>query len=211
MSKRPPEVAATSARINPALMIFITLPLLGLLAAAFVILSSASNAGSVSPIPLAVSLPSDADMINAPMIDFTLNTLTGTPVSLSDFAGRVVFLNFWATWCGPCEREIPALQEFTRQQAALPEGAIVLAVNMQENPEEVRNFLDARRVRSLLVLMDSEGTAADSYGVIQLPVTFVIDREGVVRYPKFGEVTVEELNAYVAALNPAVPPPEGTS
>ncbi|MCK6577464.1 MAG: TlpA family protein disulfide reductase [Anaerolineae bacterium] len=199
MNTQTPE--PTRSRISPALIIFLVLPLLALLAAALFILTTALAPSRVEPTPEPVAFPGDADVINAPMIDFTLPTLSGTEISLSDFQGRIVFLNFWATWCGPCERELPALQAFARQQMNLPDGAVVLAVNQQESAEDVQRFLDARSISALIIPMDVNGDVGDMYGVFNLPVTFVIDRNGVVRYPKYGEVTAADLEAYMAELN----------
>lgn len=195
------KTETTGSKLSPVILIFLALPLLGVVAAVIIIATNGGLNPAVEPTPQAVSLPDSSEVIDAPMIDFTLNTLDGNPVSLSDFKGRIVFLNFWATWCGPCEREIPTLQEFTREQARTQGDAVVLAVDMQETQEDVRRFLDARSVTSLLVLLDETGEVSDQYGVFNLPVTFVIDRDGVVRYPKYGEVTLDELHAYVDALN----------
>ncbi|MBL8130902.1 MAG: TlpA family protein disulfide reductase [Anaerolineae bacterium] len=199
MNTQTPET--TRSRTSPVLIIFLVLPLLALLAAALFILTTALTPSRVEPTPEPVAFPSDADVINAPMIDFTLTTLSGTEISLSDFQGRIVFLNFWATWCGPCERELPALQAFARQQMNLPDGAVVLAVNQQESAEDVQRFLNARSISALIIPMDVNGDVGDMYGVFNLPVTFVIDRNGVVRYPKYGEVTAADLEAYMAELN----------
>lgn len=186
-----------------SLVLVAVLAAFGLAAGAAVLLSGAPAAPAVEPTPAAVSLPDNAQVINARMIDFTLQTLDGRTLSLSDYAGRVVFLNFWATWCGPCEREIPALQAFARRELREPNGAVVLAVNLEEDADTVRAFLAAREITSLTVLMDSAGEVSDSYGVFNLPVTFVIDRDGIVRYPKYGEITVADMDAYLAALDEA--------
>jgi thiol-disulfide isomerase/thioredoxin len=110
-----------------------------------------------------------------------------------------VFLNFWATWCEPCKRELPAFEAFASGQP--PDGAVVLAVNVEENPDDVRNFLQAQGVSSLIVPLDTDAEVAESYGVFQLPVTFAIDETGIVRFPKYGEITREELDVYVEALS----------
>lgn len=195
------KTTPAASKISPTMLVFIAIPILGLIAAVAVLLNNSQVFPTGEPTPVAVTLASNAAVINAPMLDFTLDTLDGRTLSLSDFAGRVVFLNFWATWCGPCERETPTLNAFAQEQIRQPDGAVVLAVNMRENPTDVRNFLNARSVNSLYVLMDTEGDVSDQYGVFNLPVTFVIDREGIVRYPKYGEITLPELNAYVEAVD----------
>ena len=110
------------------------------------------------------------------MIDFTLTSLDGKTVSLSDYQGRVVFLNFWATWCVPCEKELPEFQQFQAQQP--PDGAVILAVNVQESADQVTSFLTDHDISGLTVLLDSDSSVANSYGIYNLPVTFVIDQNG---------------------------------
>jgi peroxiredoxin len=193
-----PMEERTASRFSPGLIVIGALALVGIVTA--VLMFASGGAPPVEPTPAPVSLPSRGQVINAPSLDFTLSTPDGRTLSLSNFRGRVVFLNFWATWCGPCERELPALQTFARQQMTLPDGAVVLAVNFQEDTETVTRFLSARGIDSLLVLMDSDARVSDQYGVFNLPVTFVIDRDGIVRYPKYGEVKLDELYAYLDAL-----------
>ncbi len=179
-------------------MLFLIFPLLGLVAAAVVIASSAPTiAADATPMP--VTLPPPKAVADSPMIDFTLNTLDGKTVSLSDYSGRIVFLNFWATWCTPCQKELPAFQAFQAQQGA--DGPQILAVNVQESADQVETFLNEYSVTGLTVLLDPDAAAANKYGIFNLPVTFVIDRQGIVRYPKYGAMTVDDLNAYVTALD----------
>ncbi|MEP7291911.1 MAG: TlpA disulfide reductase family protein [Chloroflexota bacterium] len=187
-------------RPAPALLIFLLFPVIGLVAAGIVILTNRLPAtGGTPPTPAPVTLPPAQAVANSPMIDFTLTSLDGETVSLSDYAGRIVFLNFWATWCIPCQKELPAFEQFQAQQGA--DGAVILAVNVQETPEQITAFLDQYQVSGLNILLDSEGDASEHYGIFNMPTTFVIDGQGIVRYPKYGEVTLDELNGYVAALN----------
>jgi peroxiredoxin len=182
------------------LVIFLIFPILGLIAAGVVILSSGGQiGGGAQPTPAPVTLPPPKAVADAPMIDFTLTSLDGETVHLSDYAGRIVFLNFWATWCTPCQKELPAFQAFQAEQP--PDGAAILAVNMEESADQVSTFLDQYGVSDLNVLLDTDGTVSDSYGIFNLPVTFVIDRNGIVRYPKYGEVTVADLRSYADALS----------
>jgi peroxiredoxin len=137
--------------------------------------------------------------VGAPVLDFDLPALDGSgTVSLSDYAGRPVFLNFWATWCEPCKRELPAFEQFTAEQG--DEGAVVLAVNTGEDDATVRAFLEAEGITGLNVLLDPEAAVAEQYGVFQIPVTFVIDAAGHVRYPHYGEMTAADLAGYLDAL-----------
>ena len=189
-------------RPAPALLLFLLFPIIGLLAAVVVILTNTLPAtGGTPPTPLPVTLPPPPIIEDAPMIDFTLTSLDGETVSLSDYAGRIVFLNFWATWCIPCREELPAFQQFQAQQP--PDGAAILAVNVQETREQIQAFIDQYGGDDLTILLDSEGEASESYGIFNLPTTFVIDGNGVVNYIRYGEVTVDDLNAYVEAVTAA--------
>lgn len=197
-----PPAAPQRGRPSPALLVFLIFPILGLVAAGIVIVTNASSLpGAVPPTPLPVTLPPPKAVANSPMIDFTLTTLDGKTVRLSDYAGRVVFLNFWATWCTPCQRELPAFQAFQAQQSA--DGPAILAVDVAETSDQVNGFLTQFDIHGLNVLLDADSKVSDSYGVFNLPVTFVIDEKGIVRYPKYGEMTVDDLNSYVTALKAA--------
>lgn len=129
--------------------------------------------------------------------DFSLQTLNGETVSLSDYRGQIVFVNFWATWCVPCQREMPAFEEF---MAAGREDAVILAVNNGENIEDVRNFAELYNLNTLPILLDEDFTVTDGFGVMNLPVTYVIDETGVVRNFKLGEVTLEDIETYIDDL-----------
>lgn len=191
-----------SNRPAPALLLFLLFPIVGLLAAGVVMLTNTSSAtGGTPPTPLPVTLPPPPIAEDAPIIDFTLTSLDGETVSLSDYGGRIVFLNFWATWCIPCRKELPAFQQFQALQP--PDGAVILAVNVQETPDQIRAFLDQYGGSDLTILLDSEGKASQSYGIFNMPTTFVIDEDGIVNYVKYGEMTVDDLNAYVKAVSAA--------
>ncbi len=195
-----PQKPKRSGRSSPALVIFLMFPLLGLLAAA-VVLASSSPANVAPRTPEPVTPPPPKALANAPMIDFTLTSLDGKTVSLSDYAGRVVFLNFWATWCVPCQKELPAFQQFQADQPA--DGPAILAVDVAETPDQVQTFLYKFSISGLNILLDSDEKVADSYGIFNMPTTFVIDRNGIVNYIKYGESTVDDLNSYLDALNAA--------
>lgn len=197
MSESTP--APQRSRPSPVLLMFLAFPLLGLLAAAaFMIANAPGGASGTPPTPAPVTLAPPPMLPDSPMIDFTLPSLDGRTISLSDYAGRIVFLNFWATWCVPCQKELPALQQFANEQP--PDGAVILAVNALESSDLVTSFLTQYGVTDLTVLLDTAGDAYDRYGVTYMPTTYVIDEQGIVRYPKYGELTVADLYAYVDAL-----------
>jgi len=111
-------------------------------------------------------------------IDFTLQDLTGRETSLSAFQGKVVFLNFWATWCGPCRAEIPSMEQLYRELK--DRGFTIVAVNSQEPAEQVSAFVQEAGM-SFPVLLDSAGKAGASYTVRAIPTTYIIDPQGSIR------------------------------
>ncbi|HYG60447.1 MAG TPA: TlpA disulfide reductase family protein [Symbiobacteriaceae bacterium] len=114
-----------------------------------------------------------------PAPDLTAVAFDGQPVSLSSLRGQAVFLNFWASWCGPCRLEMPEVQ---RLAAGLPPGTAVLTVNMtgqESSPAAVEQFLQARGY-TFPVALDLNGSAGETYGVLSLPTSLFISPEGVV-------------------------------
>lgn len=200
----PPEnQPPASRRFSSATALLLIFPLFGLLIAAVVLITSATNVPSAVPAAVTLpALPTVQNLADTPVIDFELPLLDGGTAKLTDFAGRVVFLNFWATWCEPCKRELPAFQNFMAEQAALGDrGAVVLAVNIGESSDVVRAFLVQQNISGLPMLLDEDQSVADSYGVFNIPVTFVIDQTGIVRYPKYGEMTPEDLQGFLDLLS----------
>lgn len=122
--------------------------------------------------------------IGAPAPDFVLWDLDSKPLSLTSQRGRVVLLNFWATWCGPCRVEMPAMQqlyeEFNRR------GFQILAVSTDAQGAAVtRPFSDALGL-TFPILHDSDFQVGLTYGARTLPMTFLVDRQGVIRHRIFG-------------------------
>lgn len=110
--------------------------------------------------------------------------LSGQTVDLRDFRGKVVVLNFWATWCQPCREEMPSLERLRQKLEGRPFE--VLTVNYGEGARRVAQFLEREKL-SLTVLLDSDKEAAAAWRAGGLPMTFVIDARGQVRYWVFGE------------------------
>jgi cytochrome c biogenesis protein CcmG/thiol:disulfide interchange protein DsbE len=116
-----------------------------------------------------------------PAPDFTLKDANGNSVKLSDFRGKVVLLNFWATWCGPCALEIPWFVEF--QQQLKSRGLEVVGVSMDEEGwSAIKPFIAEHKVNYRILLGDD--SVSQLYGgVDSLPTTFIIDREGRIAVP----------------------------
>ncbi len=119
----------------------------------------------------------------APAPAFTLETLDGHPVSSASFKGHVVLLNFWATWCGPCRQEMPALDRLDRQYA--PAGLTMIGISVDTGSRPVKALL-ARSPVHYTVLLDPDTRVSTEYHVETMPSTFIIDRDGMIRYVHHG-------------------------
>ena len=116
--------------------------------------------------------------------NFMLRDLTGNVRSLSQFRGKVVLLNFWATWCGPCRVEMPAMEQLYR---TLPRGEFeILAVSTDSQGAAVTRPFQKQMGFTFPILHDSEYRVGLAYGARTIPVTFMVDRHGIVRQKIFG-------------------------
>jgi len=126
-------------------------------------------------------------LLGRPAAAFSLTTFAGAPLSLEDLRGKVVMLNFWASWCIPaCYEEAPALERTWR--AYKDKGVTVLGVNIQDKEAAAREFL-ARFEHSFPNAPDPKGRVSVDYGVYGVPETFFIDRKGRVRFKHVGALT----------------------
>ena len=132
--------------------------------------------------------------------DFKLIGLDKQEVSLSDFRGKPVLINFWASWCGPCRIEMPFLQEIHEKWAG--KGLVVLGVNLQENPTSVKKFVENAGLTFPILL--SPGNAVPlAYNIRGIPATFLIDADGVIRDIKIGAFSgVGEIESKLAKIMP---------
>ena len=108
-------------------------------------------------------------------IDFTLSDLSGKKVSLSSFKGKLVFLNFWATWCPPCRAEMPSMERL--YQKLKGQGLVVLGVDLQEDAKSVQKFVEEHKL-TFPILLDSDGRVGTTYGARSIPTTYIIGRDG---------------------------------
>lgn len=108
--------------------------------------------------------------------DFTLEDLSGKRLSLKSLRGKVIFLNFWATWCVPCRQEMPTMEKLHRERKK--DGLEVVAVNYRESKEEVRKFIGELGL-TFTVLLDKDGKVSEEYGIWSLPLSYFIARRGV--------------------------------
>jgi thiol-disulfide isomerase/thioredoxin len=127
--------------------------------------------------------------------DFELSDLSGRQVSLSESDGRVRLVDFWATWCAPCRKEIPMLNELHRTYGS--EGLTILAIS-EENPEVVREFAEEVGVEYANLI--DRGDVSQRYEVLGLPTAFLIDREGRIVETYMGEKPREQLEERIREL-----------
>ncbi len=140
-----------------------------------------------SPVPVAPAVGRQAP-------SFRLGDLAGTEHDLNDYRGRVVVVNFWASWCPPCREEWPELEAFVRQADSTE--VVVLAVNVEEPDAIVADFVG--EASPLLVLLDRDGAVSDLYRVTALPTTFLLDAEGIVRQVLPGPLSAADLERLTA-------------
>jgi thiol-disulfide isomerase/thioredoxin len=143
---------------------------------------------------LGLSLDSElAPSKDTPAPDFALPNLENQPVRLSELQDRIVVLNFWATWCAPCVKEMVFFQEV---QNLYPDRLLILAINQEESPDVVGEFVRDMGL-TLEVLLDEDGDVTKLYKVLALPNTFFIDQQGIVRYHHMGSLSREQLDVYL--------------
>ncbi|MFB5664170.1 thiol-disulfide oxidoreductase ResA [Alteribacillus sp. HJP-4] len=132
--------------------------------------------------------------------NFILTNMEGEEVELADYKGQGVFLNFWGTYCPPCEEEMPYMEN--QHKEFEDRGVEVLAVNVGESDLSVERFVN-RHGLNFPVLMDKEKDVLDRYGVGPLPSTFLINPEGEVENIITGSMTEESIKQYMESIEPA--------
>ncbi|HDR6217809.1 MULTISPECIES: redoxin domain-containing protein [Bacillus] len=133
--------------------------------------------------------------------DFELTKLDGTNVKLSDLKGKKVILNFWATWCGPCQQEMPDMEAFYKEHK---ENVEILAINYTPSEkgggeEKVSNFIEEKGI-TFPVLLDKNIDVTTAYKVITIPTSYFIDTKGVIQDKFIGPMTQKEMEKRVAKL-----------
>lgn len=168
--------------------------------------SSRSDTGSVSSLPrpltsTVLTIPETSGLVvvgqSAP--DFTLETLDHQPVTLADLRGKVVIINFWASWCAPCRLEMPALQQ--AYEAYQGKGVVILAVNLtaQDAIAEAEKFVQELGL-TFPILLDEVGEVSEAYQVLGLPTTIFVNREGDIARTHLGPMTETQIEQFVTEL-----------
>ncbi len=132
--------------------------------------------------------------------DFELLNLDDEPVKLSDFAGKKVILNFWATWCPPCRAEMPHMEKFYTDHE---KDVVVLAVNLtntEKNRANVSDFIEDFGL-TFPIVMDEEGDVSSSYQVVAYPTSYIIDSQGIIQNIYQGAINYEMMNKAISRMN----------
>ena len=133
-----------------------------------------------------------------------LADLEGGRHRLADYRGRVVLINFWATWCAPCRDEMPSIQRLKEKLAGKP--FTVLAVNLDEPESRIRKFLSGMKL-DFTILLDPGRKAAKAWNARILPASFIIGPDGRIRYSLVGEINWDNEHV-VARISELLPPPK---
>ena len=135
--------------------------------------------------------------IGSPAPEFSLQDLSGKPLDLAGYNGKVVLLNFWATWCTPCRGEIPQFVDF--QNTYGPQGLQLLGISMDDDPKPVREFYQQFRMNYPVAI--GNATVAESYGgILGLPVTFLIAPDGRIAAKYVGATDMAALQQKIQSL-----------
>lgn len=137
------------------------------------------------------------EILKVQAYDFKLQDLSGKNVSLSDFKGKKVFLNFWATWCPPCRGEMPDIEKLYDETKN--SDLVILAINIGEDRDTVQSFLKSNNY-NFNVLLDISQSTAGKYNISGIPTSYFINKDGTVSAKKIGAMSLSEMKSYINAL-----------
>lgn len=219
MSQETPSTKAKNKAksLNLGLgLLWLLFPLLGLIGFALIIMNDKAEDTNpnvvvlsdrptpapiiISPIPTARPTVTIRPIINNSPPEWEISDrLSGEVFRLTDLSGQIVIVNFWATWCLPCVREMPTLERF----AADNPDVRVLAVTDPEDgqsSESIDNFIRDYSLEKMQIAYDTHGRLRINFNAVNLPMTFILDTDNVVRFRQLGEVTREDLDHYLSEL-----------
>lgn len=199
-------------------MILLILPLIGIGAMILVLISADNQADPASenltlnnlssPLPQTLPprtpIPTSTPVFGQSVPNIQLTDLNGDPFTLSDFAGRPIIVNFWASWCEPCKEEMPQLQAYSDAQAE--NGPLIIAVTDPDNAQDIdkiRAFIKEYGV-TLQVGLDQGAALHYALGVPGLPTTFFINSNGIIQGRRIGEIDYQAVVDEVALLDNSV-------
>jgi peroxiredoxin len=151
---------------------------------------SRASSGEVKPVPA----HKPEGVAN---LDLTLTDMNGNDVKLADYRGKVILLNVWATWCGPCQAEIPELVEAYNKYK--DQGVVVIGVSLDDTADTLREYAPKKQMNYPILLMRDEFD--DAYGpILGVPISFFIGRDGKISRKHFGPVTKDDIDREIKAL-----------
>jgi thiol-disulfide isomerase/thioredoxin len=134
-------------------------------------------------------------MLNQPMIDGALTTLDGRPLRISDWKGKVVLIDYWATWCGPCRKSFPAMQKLYEMYRNNPDVAFAI-VNVWERGDDrvkiVNDYLKNNPSLTFPVYLDKDDSVVSKYGVTGIPTKFFLGKDGRIQFKEVGYLPEEQ-------------------
>lgn len=154
----------------------------------------AANPGDEAPPPAPEAPPVGVEVGNTGP-ELTLPNLMGDLVSLSDYRGQPVMINFWAVWCGFCRTELPEMQSAYEEHK--DSGFVILAIDVMEDPESVGAFAEELGL-TFPILLDRKGEVSRSYRVRGLPTSYFVDQNGVIIGKQLGPIDREWIERYLA-------------
>ncbi|MDD5038848.1 MAG: TlpA disulfide reductase family protein [Dehalococcoidales bacterium] len=166
------------------------------------VLFFAGCTGNESPVDTTpTDLPEVGTKVGNLAPDFELQNLDdGQVVSLSGLRGKPVLINFWATWCPPCNSEMPYLQQIYEEWS--DRGLVMLAIDIREESSVVKEFLTARNL-SLPVYIDTDASVAQKYGISAIPTTYFVDKDGKIYEKVIGAFpSKESIEVYLTGIIP---------
>ncbi|NMB88803.1 MAG: TlpA family protein disulfide reductase [Chloroflexi bacterium] len=175
---------------NKAILLLLPGLIFGLAAGYLIFLSGKDNR------PASQSPAQQAPSRGLPFAEFSLASLDDEVVRTSDLRGKAAIINFWATWCVPCQDEMPLLQNVADQY---PDQLTVVGIDAGEGPDTVRAFLDQFGI-SFTILLDKDNQAQELYRVYGFPTTFFLDADGVLQAQHIGVLDEESMGKYLDQL-----------
>jgi thiol-disulfide isomerase/thioredoxin len=113
--------------------------------------------------------------------DFALTALSGGTVKLSGLKGKVVLVDFWASWCKPCKKELPELDKLAKAYKDAGADVTIVAINIDTKRENADSFLKSAKIQHLTVLFDPSSTSAEQYEPATMPTSYLVDKKGIVK------------------------------
>ena len=147
----------------------------------------------LAALPAAAAAPPHS---GTPAPPFKLKTIDGKPLSLEQYKGKPVYLDFFASWCAPCRDETPGIIKLSKQYAK--RGLVVVGLNDQEINDRATGFRDDFKIKFPIAIADQK--TIDGYGVIALPVHVFIDRKGIIKTYRLGEMSYDEIDTAIKSI-----------